>query len=76
MNWDRVEGNWKQFKGKVRERWALLTDDELDAIRGRRDRLHNKLQEAYHITKEDAERQIRDWERRYPEFGESRGDRQ
>jgi uncharacterized protein YjbJ (UPF0337 family) len=68
MNWDQVEGNWKQLKGKIHERWALLTDDELEAIDGRREQLAGKLQEAYGITKEDAERQIHEWERANPDF--------
>jgi uncharacterized protein YjbJ (UPF0337 family) len=58
MNWDRIEGNWKQFKGKVKERWGKLTDDELDVIAGKRDQLSGKLQKAYGISKEEAEQQI------------------
>jgi uncharacterized protein YjbJ (UPF0337 family) len=63
MNWDRVQGNWKQFKGKVQEQWGKLTDDNIDVIDGRRETLAGKLQESYGITKDEAERQIRDWER-------------
>jgi uncharacterized protein YjbJ (UPF0337 family) len=63
MNWDRVQGNWKQFKGSVREKWAKLTDDHVNAIDGRREALAGKLQEAYGIGKEEAERQIGDWQR-------------
>lgn len=63
MNWDRVEGNWKQFKGKVRERWGRLTDDDLDVIAGRREQLSGQLQSVYGVSKEIAEDQIRDWER-------------
>ena len=64
MNWDRIEGNWKQLKGKARERWGKLTDDDLDVIAGRRDQLCGKVQEAYGVSKDEAERQIR-------EFGET-----
>jgi uncharacterized protein YjbJ (UPF0337 family) len=63
MNWDRVEGNWKQLKGKVREKWGKLTDDHLDAINGRRDMLAGKIQEAYGIGKDEVERQISDWQK-------------
>ncbi|MCG2578608.1 CsbD family protein [Dechloromonas sp. XY25] len=62
MNWDIVEGNWKQFKGKVKAQWGNLTDDQLDVIAGRRTELAGKIQEAYGITKDEAERQIRDFE--------------
>jgi len=63
MNWDRVEGNWKQFKGKVKQQWGKLTDDQLDVIAGNRDVLAGKLQETYGITKDEAEKQLSNWER-------------
>jgi uncharacterized protein YjbJ (UPF0337 family) len=63
MNWERIEGNWQQFKGKVKQRWGKLTDDQLSMINGQRDILAGKLQEAYGITKDEVDRQIRDWER-------------
>ena len=74
MNWDRVEGNWKQFRGKVREKWGKLTDDELDEIAGRKDQLLGKIQERYGIAKEEAERQLADWERRPAIPGSRRSD--
>lgn len=64
MNWDIVEGNWKQFKGKAREQWGKLTDDDLDIIAGKRDQLTGRIQEAYGLNKEEAEKQIRDFEQR------------
>jgi uncharacterized protein YjbJ (UPF0337 family) len=64
MNWDRIEGNWKQAKGKVKEQWGKLTDDYLNKIAGKRDKLVGKIQESYGIGKEDAERQVKDWEAR------------
>lgn len=64
MNWDRIEGSWTQFKGKVKEQWGELTDDQIDVINGRRDQLAGKIQEAYGLTKEEAERQLEDWESR------------
>ncbi|WP_420476580.1 CsbD family protein [Noviherbaspirillum sp. ST9] len=63
MNWDTVAGNWTQFKGKVKEQWGKLTDDELDMIAGQRDQLAGKIQEAYGIGREEAERQIDGFER-------------
>ncbi len=64
MNWDRIEGNWTQFKGKVKEQWGKLTDDQLDQIDGRREQLSGKIQESYGIARDEADRQIDDWERR------------
>lgn len=63
MNWDIVEGNWKQFKGKVKTRWGKLTDDQLDVIAGKRTQLAGKIQEAYGVTQEEAERQIKSFEK-------------
>jgi uncharacterized protein YjbJ (UPF0337 family) len=63
MNWEQVKGNWKQVKGKVKQQWGKLTDDELDEIEGKRDQLLGKIQKQYGISKEEAERQVNDWER-------------
>lgn len=63
MNWDIVEGNWKQFKGKVCVRWGKLTDDQLDLIAGKRTELAGKIQEAYGITKDEVEQQIQIFEK-------------
>jgi uncharacterized protein YjbJ (UPF0337 family) len=64
MAWDQIEGNWKQFKGKVKETWGDLTDDELDQIAGKRDVLLGKIQERYGMKKDEAERRLRDFENR------------
>lgn len=64
MNWDVVEGNWKQAKSKVRQQWGKLTDDQLDTISGKRDQLLGKIQECYGIARDEAERQMSDWEAR------------
>ena len=61
MNWDQVEGKWKQINGSVKERWGKLTDDDLDVIAGKQNQLAGKLQERYGITKEQAEREIEEW---------------
>jgi uncharacterized protein YjbJ (UPF0337 family) len=63
MDWMRVEGNWKQMRGGVKERWGKLTDDDLTAIAGRRDRLEGLIQERYGYAKERARREIEDWYR-------------
>jgi uncharacterized protein YjbJ (UPF0337 family) len=63
MNWDRVEGNWKQVKGAVKARWGKLTDDDFDVIAGKREQLAGKIQERYGIEKDEAERQLNEWER-------------
>ena len=57
MNWDQVKGNWKELRGKVREQWGRLTDDDLDVIDGRREQL-GRIQKAYGKTVEEAEREI------------------
>ncbi len=67
MNWDRIEGNWKQFKGDIKQRWGKLTDDELDVIAGNRDKLAGKIQESYGLTKDAAEKQVKEWESRLRE---------
>ena len=61
MNWDRIEGNWKQFSGTVREKWGKLTNDDLDMIAGKRQQLAGRIQERYGIAKDEAEREIDDW---------------
>ena len=62
MNWDRIEGNWKQFKGQVKQQWGKLTDDDLDVIAGKRDHLAGKIQETYGITKDETEKQLKKWQ--------------
>jgi uncharacterized protein YjbJ (UPF0337 family) len=56
MDWNRVEGNWKQVKGKVKEKWGQLTDDDLDVINGRRDQLEGKIQQRYGLAKTRSRR--------------------
>ena len=62
MNWDRIEGNWKQFTGAAKNKWGKLTDNQLAAIAGKRDQLAGKIQECYGLTKDAAEKQIADWQ--------------
>ena len=63
MDWDRIEGNWKQAKGKIKEKWGQLTDDDLTAIDGKKDQLAGKLQEKYGYAKEQAERELDEFAR-------------
>jgi uncharacterized protein YjbJ (UPF0337 family) len=59
MDWNRVEGNWKEVKGKVKEKWAKLTDDDLTAIDGKRDQLEGRLQKRYGYAKDQARKERR-----------------
>jgi uncharacterized protein YjbJ (UPF0337 family) len=68
MNKDILEGNWKELKGKVKEQWGKLTNDQLDVIDGKRTQLSGEIQKAYGVTKDEAEKQIADWERSRREF--------
>ncbi len=61
MDWDRIEGNWKQFRGKVKAQWGKLTDDDLDVIEGNRDQLEGRLQERYGKAKDDVRKDVDTW---------------
>lgn len=61
MNWDMIEGNWKQFQGKAREQWGKLTDSDLEVAKGKRDQLAGLIQEHYGVAKDEAERQVDAW---------------
>lgn len=63
MNSDRLEGNWKELKGKVKSAWGKLTDDELDHIDGETDKLVGAIQKRYGRTRDQAEREVREWRR-------------
>lgn len=65
MNWDAIEGNWNQVKSKVTRQWDKLTDDQLDIVSGKRERLVGKIQECYGIARDEAERQVSAWEAQY-----------
>jgi uncharacterized protein YjbJ (UPF0337 family) len=62
MNWDRIEGNWKQVVGKAKAQWGKLTDDDLDVVAGRREQLAGKIQERYGIAKDEVDKQIAAWQ--------------
>lgn len=61
MNWDIVEGNWKQLKGSAKEQWGKLTDDDLDVAAGKRDKLVGLVQEKYGKARDEAEREVDDY---------------
>ena len=61
MNWDRVQGNWKQFSGKVKEKWGQLTDDDLTQINGNREQLEGKLQARYGYAKDQVKKDVDTW---------------
>lgn len=61
MNWDQIEGDWKQFKGKVQQQWGKLTDDDIDVVNGKRTELLGVLQSRYGHDKEKGESEINEW---------------
>jgi uncharacterized protein YjbJ (UPF0337 family) len=75
MNWDQLQGKWKQVKGSVKTRWGKLTDDDLDVIGGQKDQLVGKIQERYGIQKEEAHRQVEDWNSTLDEENDQARDR-
>jgi len=64
LNWDRIENNWRRFKVAAKQRWDKLSEQQLDAIAGRRGVLAGRIQETYGMTREDTERQLADWQAR------------
>jgi uncharacterized protein YjbJ (UPF0337 family) len=61
MNWDKIEGNWKQMTGKAREKWGKLTDSDFETAAGKKDQLVGRIQERYGIAKDEASRQADEW---------------
>jgi uncharacterized protein YjbJ (UPF0337 family) len=61
MNWDHIAGNWVQFKGKVKEKWGKLTDDDLTAAAGKREQLAGLLQQKYGYGKEQVEKELHEF---------------
>lgn len=71
MNWDQVQGKWKQVKGEAKARWGKLTDDDLDVVAGERDKLVGRIQERYGIAKDQAQREVEEWNRSLDRENES-----
>lgn len=65
MDWDVIEGNWKQVKSKVKQQWGNLSNEQLDMISGKRDQLIGQIQECYGVERDEAERQVTEWELQY-----------
>lgn len=63
MNWDQIAGKWTEMKGALRERWGDITDNELEQLRGKRDKLAGLIQQKYGVAKEEAEKQISEFEK-------------
>lgn len=63
MNWDRIEGQWKQVKGRAQQRWGKLSDDDLDTIEGKREELIGRVQSLYGRKRDEAERDVDEWRR-------------
>jgi uncharacterized protein YjbJ (UPF0337 family) len=72
MNWDQIEGKWKQFKGSARQQWGKLTDDDLAMIAGSREKFVGKLQERYGIGRDEAQRRADEWVRTLREESEEK----
>lgn len=67
MNWDQIQGKWKQAKGSVKQQWGKLTDDDLEYIAGKRDNFIGRLQERYGLAKEEAQKRVDDWAKQQKE---------
>ncbi len=61
MDWNRIEGNWKQFQGKIKEKWGKLTDDDLTMVNGRREQLEGKIQDRYGYSRDQIRKEVDDW---------------
>ena len=66
MNWDRVEGNWKEFKGKVQQKWGKLTDDDLTLVNGQREQLEGIIQQRYGMAKDQVRKDVDAWLKSQP----------
>ena len=64
MNWEQIEGNWKEAVGKAKEQWGKLTDQDLTVVAGRRDQLAGLIETRYGVAKEEAEKQLAEWQRK------------
>ncbi|SLN73810.1 CsbD family protein [Oceanibacterium hippocampi] len=65
MNWDQIEGKWKQLTGDVQARWGKLTNDDIDVVEGNREKLVGKIQERYGVAKSEAEKEVDEWSARH-----------
>jgi uncharacterized protein YjbJ (UPF0337 family) len=72
MNWDQIEGKWKQLAGSARERWGKLTNDDWETVAGKKDQLIGRIQERYGIARAEAEKQADEWSRALEESNSDR----
>ena len=72
MNWDQLEGKWKQLKGGIRTQWGKLTDDDLEYMAGSKDKFVGRLQERYGIAREEAQKQADSWLKAQNEVNDTR----
>jgi uncharacterized protein YjbJ (UPF0337 family) len=73
MNWDTIEGQWKQLKGQIKAKWAKLTDEDLASLSAKKNELVGKVQERYGIVRDEAERQVDEWMTKLGRSGEKPG---
>jgi uncharacterized protein YjbJ (UPF0337 family) len=66
MNWDQIEGKWKQYSGRFREKWGKLTDDDWQVIAGKKDQLIGRIQERYGMARDQAQKEVDDFVRTMP----------
>lgn len=76
MNKDIFKGNWNELKGKIKEKWGRLTEDDLTAINGRREQLLGRLQKTYGYAKDRAEKELAEWEKSYSSTDSSSTERE
>lgn len=75
MNWEQIEGNWKEAVGKAKEQWGKLTDQDLTVVAGRRDQLAGLIEQRYGVAKEEAEKQLAEWQRKASDSWFSKADK-
>jgi uncharacterized protein YjbJ (UPF0337 family) len=75
MNWEQIQGQWKQLEGEIKMKWGKLTDDDLDFIAGQKEVLIGKIQERYGLKKEEALRQVEEWNSSLGQQGETATER-
>ena len=69
MNWNTIESGWNNYKANAKQQWSKLSDEQVSGTQGKRDQLCSRVQEAYSVSKEDAERQVSDWQSKQTETG-------
>ena len=73
MNWSNIETGWNDFKANAKQQWSKLSDQQINDTQGKREQLSTSVQQAYALSKEDAERQISDWQSKQVEKNQASG---